>query len=83
MEMGKRKRDKAEKWVINEDDDVVDTENRDRRSESFRVFSLLNFDAVIEVRDFLFLVVLGFHYIEKACKRSNGHIFFRGLSLAF
>ncbi|CAL9009469.1 unnamed protein product [Prunus brigantina] len=49
--MGKRKRDGAEKWVINEGDDFIETEKSDR-SERFRVFYLRNFDAVIEARDF-------------------------------
>ncbi|KAH0982170.1 hypothetical protein GBA52_009347 [Prunus armeniaca] len=49
--MGKRKRDEAEKWVINKGDDIIETEKSDR-SERFRVFYLRNFDSVIEARDF-------------------------------
>ncbi|CAL9009927.1 unnamed protein product [Prunus brigantina] len=49
--MGKRKRDEAEKWVINEGDDIIETEKSDR-SERFRVFYPRNFDEVIEARDF-------------------------------
>ncbi|KAI5336493.1 hypothetical protein L3X38_015761 [Prunus dulcis] len=49
--MGKRKRDEAEKWVINEGDDIIETEKSDR-SERFRVFYQPNFEAVIEARDF-------------------------------